>query len=545
MNNTVKDTKIRLVAINSQYIHTNLAVHYIATAVRANGNEASIYEGNINMKLADLLAGIDANSYDIIAFSTYLFNIKTVVELAESIRQSYPHIHIVFGGVEAENNLDLLTYCDTILVGDGESVFVEFLNNGLPKGVFSVPKLKLSADNPSPYTEEYFEHTAGKIAYFEASRGCPFRCSYCMSCKDDLRMFDLTAIKAELKKFRGKNIKVLKFVDRTANLRNKYAKAVLKEVVAESAFFNFPVHFEVAPELFDDEYFEIIASAPIGALQFEVGMQSFNEQTLEAINRKCDKAVIERNIKRLIGLGNAVVHCDLIAGLPYENLASLKQSFNILYAIAPQEIQLGLLKVLKGSALANTITPDYIYNQQSPYDIISTPFLTAQEVLDIKDTEIAVNKIYNSGRFTRTIARYMGDSAYDFFADIAQKVGNLTGTALNDIYEKILAYLAECGNNKQEVIEWLRLDYFSTNNCRKTPKALFRTHLLDINKLNRQLKSQGNLMAFETFLTPQGEFSTTPHIIVCDYDKFNVVTRTYQTEYISMHNAQCTMHNNG
>ncbi len=532
MKNIENKPNIRLVAINSQYIHTNLAVHYISASLRENGYEASIYEGNINMKTADLIAGIMAEEANVIAFSTYLFNIKTVVELATILKEQCPNVAIVFGGVEAENNLELISNCDTILIGDGESVFLEYLNNGQPKGVFSMPKQSITSDNPSPYTDEYFKHTDGKIAYFEASRGCPFKCSYCMSCKDSLRMFDIEKIKAELRKFRNKNIKVLKFVDRTANLRNSYAKTVLRTVVEESKYYNFPVHFEVAPELFDEEYFDIIATAPIGALQFEVGMQSFNEQTLAAINRKCDRSVIERNITRLIGLGNAVVHCDLIAGLPYEDLNSLKESFNTLYKIAPQEIQLGLLKVLKGSELASTITPDYVYNQQAPYDIISTPYLSATEVIAVKNTEIAINKIYNSGRFTRTIARYMGNSAYDFFADIAANVGNLTGTSLNDIYEKIRDYLTQCGNNANEVVEWLRYDYFSTNNCRKTPKALFRTHQLDIRGINRQLKQKGNLMAFESYLSQEGAFSTTPHLIVCDYSCYNIVTRNYELKYL-------------
>ncbi|MFI3229542.1 MAG: DUF4080 domain-containing protein [Bacillota bacterium] len=533
MNNSLSNNKVRLVALNSQYIHTNLAVHYIAEALRASYINATIYEGNVNMAVAELYDNIVEDMPDIIAFSTYIFNIKMVVTLAKKIRELLPQIKVVFGGIEAENNIaQLLPLCDTILVGDGEVVFLDYINNGCPSGVFKSTKSAISCDIISPYGEEYFKHTSGKIAYFEASRGCPFRCSYCMSCKDDLRLFNLDFAKAELAKFRGSNIKVLKFVDRTANLKNRYAKDVLRAVIAESEHFDFPVHFEVAPELFDDEYFDIISTAPVGALQFEVGMQSFNEKTLQAINRKCNKNVIEHNIKRLIGLNNAVVHCDLIAGLPYEDLASLKESFNTLFAIAPHEIQLGLLKVLTGSELADTITPDYIYNSEAPYDIISTPFLSAEEVVDVKNTEIAVNKIYNSGRFKRTIARFIDRSAYDFFADIARLAGNLTGTSLNDIILKFRDYLVAKGNKVDEVVEYLRFDYFSTNNCRKTPSALFREHKLNINGINRVLKKQGNLMAFETFLDEKGALTEVPRVICCDYNDFDEVNRVFSTKFM-------------
>ncbi len=530
MNKSLSTYKIKLVALNSQYIHTNLAVHYIAEALRASAVDATIYEGNVNMQVAQLYDNIVKDMPEIIAFSTYIFNIKTVVTLAKKIRELLPQTKVVFGGIEAENNIaQLLPLCDTILVGDGEVVFLDYLDNGCPSGVFKSTKTAISSNIASPYGEEYFKHTSGKIAYFEASRGCPFRCSYCMSCKDDLRLFNLDFIKAELAKFRGANIKVLKFVDRTANLKNRYAKEVLRAVIAESSNYNFPVHFEVAPELFDEEYFDIISTAPKGTLQFEVGMQSFNEKTLQAINRRCNKSVIEHNIKRLIGLNNAVVHCDLIAGLPYEDLASLKESFNTLFDIGPHEIQLGLLKVLMGSELADTITPDYIYNSEAPYDIISTPFLSAEEVINVKNTEIAVNKIYNSGRFKRTIARFIDRSAFDFFADIASITGNLTGTSLNDIILKFRDYLIAKGNAKEEVVEYLRFDYFSTNNCRKTPSALFREHKLNINGINRVLKKQGNFMAFETFLGENGEMTAVPRVVRCDYSDFDVVNGVFST----------------
>lgn len=482
------------------------------------------------MNSEKLLQGILEGQPDIIAFSTYIFNIECVLHLTKKIKKLRNDVIIVYGGIEAESRQqELIKYCNTILVGNGEFVFKNWLLNKMPKGVFSTNDCGLCDNTISPYSDEYFKSVQGKIAYFESTRGCPFKCTYCMSADMKLSYFDLDYVKRELAKFKGKNIKVLKFVDRTFNLKNNFSKQILKQVIENSSEYDFPTHFEVAPELFDDEYFDLIKQAIYGKLQFEVGMQSFNDATLVAINRKGDSEKIYDNIKKLVSIGNCVVHLDLIAGLPYEDISSLSNSFNRAYSLSPQEIQLGMLKILPNSHIEkDVIKYKYEFNSNAPYEITQSAWLTASEVNAIKDTEIAVNKLYNSGKFKRTLSMYMGDNPFKFFYDFAVTCGSLTGIKLYDVIEILLKYLVNKGYDQKEVIEVLRYDYFITNNSRIVPPCLYVPYTLDVKKYKKKYKGYITQSSFDF----NNNCFVSPMLVLFDYLNYDIVKSEYKSEVL-------------
>lgn len=467
---------IKIFAINSKYVHTLLSPYYLKENCSLR-EHIEIIQTNINQSVSALVDLALSGSPKVIAFPCYIFNIECVLRTAKAIKAACPDVVIIFGGPEASFEYEhLLHYCDYLITGAGEVAFDKLICDlvgsdfaPLEHRVYVGEAVNFSSVN-SPYSDDYFRDVEGKIAYFEASRGCPFSCAYCMSGGEKLSLLPLNRVFFELSKFKGKNIRVLKFVDRTFNANKQFSKSILNYILENEKDFDFGFHFEIAADILDDEFIELVSRSRKCLFQFEVGVQSFNEKTLCAVVRKTNLARLEENLSKLIATRKAHIHTDLIAGLPYEGLQSFKDGFNRLYSIGGDMLQLGFLKVLRGSALKNMLDDGYEYGDAPPYEIISTPYLTREDMLQLKYAEEGCDKLYNSSIFARTLAHFAAEDPFDFFVSVGRK---LYGKRLSlfDRIDVLFNHLSE-KYDKVLVRGLLTIDYMQHNNSKILPKCL-------------------------------------------------------------------------
>ena len=462
---------IKIVAINSKYVHTLLSPYYLKE--NSDYKDIQIIQTNVNVDVSEIVRIALIDSPVAVAFPSYIFNINVVSSVAKIIKNISPETLIILGGPEVSFEYEEhLEYCDYIIAGEGElsfGILAAKIANGISSGKVIVGLPRDITSIISPYGEDYFSDTDGKIAYFEASRGCPYNCAYCMSGLTKLRFFGMERTFCDLEKFRGRNIRVLKFVDRTFNANINFAKQIMRYLISNKGYYDFGFHFEIAGDLIDDEFIKIVSTAPNGFFQFEIGVQSFNEKTLESVIRKTNIEKVLDNIKRLIDCGKCHVHTDLIAGLPYEGLDSFAVGFDKLYAVGSNMLQLGFLKVLKGSRIKEMMSEGYEYNSTPPYEIIYTPYLSAEDITELKLVEDAVEKYANCELFTRTLTRYINGSSYEFYKKLgARSIGVLE---LFDRIQVLYDMLSE-NNDPSIVRDIMLLDYMSNNNSRVLPPAL-------------------------------------------------------------------------
>jgi radical SAM superfamily enzyme YgiQ (UPF0313 family) len=361
-----------------------------------------VAEGTINEKEEDILNRLLTEKPDIVSFSCYIWNITRTLELAYKLRNE--GIIIVLGGPEVSYRqrdvLEKYNFVDYIISGEGEDVFPELLkavkDDRVPdiKGVSYRKNGEMIISDgeaidfestASPYCEEYFQLLGNRIAYIESSRGCPFSCAFCLSGRcGKVRFLPLDRVKSEMVKLSDMGAKTVKFVDRTFNcnpgrateilsfIRDEYGRSIKNDVC---------FHFEIAADILTKELFEVISQLPVGAVQFEVGIQSFNEDTLRKIKRKTNAALVENNVKKLISFGNCHIHIDLIAGLPLENYESFKEGFDRAYRIGADMLQLGFLKILYGSPMyEDKQRYPCAYSDKPPYEVVSTPWISEEEL---------------------------------------------------------------------------------------------------------------------------------------------------------------------
>lgn len=434
--------------LNSQYIHSSLAPWCLLSGVRAycgDGIDAFVEEGTVNESLDGIAGRITAHEPSAVGFCCYIWNITATYKLINIIKSSLPHVTVVLGGPEvgyrAESVLNENSDVDFVLSGEGERPFALLLNalhagaciKDLPGlcyrekgGVVTAQPYISEEDPPSPYTQEYFDALRGRIAYLETSRGCPYTCAFCLSGRcGGIRFFDTDRAKRELLALANSGAKTVKLVDRTFNANRKRATQLFGFII-EKYGSEIPVgvcfHFEIAGDILDDRTINLLASAPAGAIQLEIGLQSFNPTTLESIKRVTDIDRLIENISRIVDIGNIHVHIDLIAGLPYEDKNSFIKGFNTAYTLKPHMLQLGFLKLLYGSAIReNPSDFPCEYSDLPPYEVTRTPWITSAELDEIRCAESALNRLYNSGRFRRTldylVARLSqyGCTPYDLF----------------------------------------------------------------------------------------------------------------------------------
>lgn len=495
--------KTVICTLNSKYIHSSLAPWCLYTACKKkltdDNIDLKVIEGTINEKEEDIYNRIMTEKPDFIGFSCYIWNITKTLELACKLKKQ--GIAIALGGPEVsyrqKDILESYSFVDYVLSGEGESVLpglIEAVSNGKQADIKGVSYRKGSEliisdgevinfeNTVSPYCNEYFESLSGRIAYIESSRGCPFSCAFCLSGRcGKMRFLPLERVKSEMVLLSDMGAKTIKFVDRTFNCNKKRAEEILtfiRDEYGKSIRNGVCFHFEIAADILTQELFEVISGLPVGAVQFEVGIQSFNKETLSKINRKTDVDLVESNVKRLLSYGNCHVHVDLIAGLPLEDYDSFISGFNRAYNIGADMLQLGFLKILHGSPMSED-KENYpcIYGSVPPYEVVSTPWISEAELNKLRICENELERLYNSGRFSRTlgyVTRFM--PAYDLFFGFGQWL-NARGEKGSIPLDKYVCLAYEYfslirGIDKIKLRDLMILDRISTNNSDVIPACL-------------------------------------------------------------------------
>ena len=417
--------RVLLIAVNAKYIHSNPAVYSLrAYAQAALGNQPEvgieIAEYTINQNTENILADIYRHRPDIAAFSCYIWNWNTIQELLPELPKLLPDTKLWLGGPEvsfhAEKILAQYTQLTGIMVGEGEETFTQLVRfYHAPKGQLQdIPGLvlpqgrtqprELTDMSKLPFLYEDLGKFQNRIIYYESQRGCPFRCAYCLSAIDkSVRLRDIETVKKELQYFLDHKVSQVKFIDRTFNCNAAHALAIWRYLLEnDNGVTNF--HFEIAADLMTEEELEVLKQMRPGLIQLEIGVQSTNEQTLHAINRYMSLEHLRQVVDKIHSFHNIHQHLDMIAGLPYEDYDSFVTSFNDVYSMRPQQLQLGFLKVLKGSPIEEK-AEEYgiVYNSRPPYEVLYSRWIPYDDVLRLKGIEEMVELYYNSCQFTHTL----------------------------------------------------------------------------------------------------------------------------------------------
>lgn len=461
--------KVICACLNARYIHSALAPWCLKAGVEAFCDDnvtVKVMESTINADINDFADRIIDEKPDILALSCYIWNINMTLFLAEKISNEYS-CKIVLGGPEvsfcAEDILRKYRYIDYISCGEGEwsvSAFVNAINNNSDLSSAEGLVFRDETDNviinpviyhdeipPSPYCDDYFNSLNGRIAYIESSRGCPYSCSYCLSGNiGKLKLFNIQQVKEEIRLLAASTAITVKFIDRTFNASAEHANEILKYIYDNFANSGICFHFEIAGDILKEDTINILRNMPQGLVQLEIGIQSFNEKTLSYINRKTNLKKLSENLNKLQKNGNIHIHTDLIAGLPFEDLSSFKTSFNNAYHLRPDMLQLGILKLLHGSEMKNN-SKKYpaIHSSIPPYEIICNPWVSEDDIFDIKNCEKALDKLYNSGRFLLTIEfllNALNCNPFELFSNFG-KNNDLDGISLTELSEKIFTYFSD------------------------------------------------------------------------------------------------------
>ena len=487
--------KFLLVALNSKYIHSNPAVYSLRAHAGAELSEhIEIGEYTINHVFTDVLADIYQRKPDVIGFSCYIWNIGMVWELITELHKLMPWVPVWLGGPEvsydAPEVLSEHPEVTGIMVGEGEETFRELLlyyvgkeGNALSgiKGLclrsgYTLPR-GLTDMNKLPFLYEDLSAFENRILYYESSRGCPFRCSYCLSSIDKkVRLRDIDAVKRELQFFLDHRVKQVKFVDRTFNCNHAHATAIWQYILEnDNGVTNF--HFEISADILNEEELNLLSRMRPGLVQLEIGVQSTNTETLAAIHRTMDVDRLEKVVARINSGNNVHQHLDLIAGLPYETYESFGHSFDRVYAMKPEQLQLGFLKVLKGSEMHDK-TEEYgiCYREKPPYEVLFTRWLSFAEVVRLKRIEEMVELYYNSNQFIHTLGflvQAFGSPfrMYEALAEFYEEKGYFVSSPSRSYrYEVLLSFACEQDKENEGVYrELLTYDMYLREKAKSRP----------------------------------------------------------------------------
>lgn len=495
--------KFLLVGINAKYIHSNPAVYSLkAYAGEGYEKEIEIAEYTINNRLEEVLSGIYERCPDVAAFSCYIWNWNFVRELTEELHKIKPQLPIWLGGPEvsfdAEEILRVCPWITGIMIGEGEETFqelVDYYKGGDSKegsiGLEDIQGIVCRIGNRILRTEERppmdmnrlpflyrdRENFENRIIYYESSRGCPFRCSYCLSAIDkSVRFRDMDTVKRELQFFLDEAVAQVKFVDRTFNCSHSHAMEIWEYIHRhDNGITNF--HFEIAAEKLDEEEINLLEKMRPGLVQLEIGVQSANPETLSEINRQADMGRLEKIVNSIRKGGNVHLHLDLIAGLPFEGYESFGKSFDVVYSMKPEQLQLGFLKVLKGSPMHERAQGYGIkYTSRPPYEVLCTSWLSFEEICRLKRIEEVVELYYNSNQFTHTlpVLEKSFDGAFAMFEKLAEyykEKGYFTNNPSRVYrYEVLLEFALIYGKGEEGLYkELLTYDIYLRENMKSRP----------------------------------------------------------------------------
>ncbi|WP_349410189.1 B12-binding domain-containing radical SAM protein [Pseudalkalibacillus sp. SCS-8] len=477
--------------LNAKYIHTSLALRYLKSYC-APEYDVQMAEYTIKDPIMNIVSDLYSRDPDVIGFSCYIWNIEETIPIIEMLRKIKPDIKIVLGGPEVSYDvphwIERLQHVDYIVVGEGEETFkdllraiesgdevdnvpgVAFMKDGKPHRTAPRPKLDLKKV-PSPFRfEEDLAQLSKRVTYIETSRGCPYSCAFCLSSIEvGVRYFDIEMMKEEIRFLMKNGARTIKFVDRTFNIRRDYALEMFEFLInehLEGTVFQFEITADIMrPEVID----YLNEHAPPGLFRFEIGVQSTNDATNELVERRQNFEKLTRTVTTVRDGGKIVQHLDLIAGLPEENYDSFRKTFNDVFAFRIEEVQLGFLKMLRGTGLRlRAEQHDYVYMDKAPYEILGNNVLSFDEIIKIKRVEDVLEKFWNDHRMDTTVS-YLIDhvfpSAFDFFqafGDYWEKRGwSRIGHQLEDLFKRLHSFLSDHGVDNLTVIEGLmQYDYF-------------------------------------------------------------------------------------
>lgn len=546
--------KILLAAVNAKYIHSNLAVYSLKAAAAPLGAQVEIREYTINQKTDDILKDLYRRQPDMVAFSCYIWNRRMVEELVRELPKVLPGIPLWVGGPEvtyaAREFLEACPEAAGVMRGEGEETFCRLVTyymegNGTLSGIRGLTWrgedgqiCENEAVEPMdmdqiPFAYEDLERFEHRILYYESSRGCPFRCSYCLSSIDrQVRFRNLELVKKELSIFLEAHVPQVKFVDRTFNLDHGRTMELWRWMMEhDNGVTNF--HFEIGANRLSEEELSLMSRMRPGLIQLEIGVQSTNEDTIHEIDRTMDLERLKTVAQKIKGFHNIHQHLDLIAGLPEEDLESFRRSFDEIYALEPEQLQLGFLKVLKGSKMYERAS-DYgiLCHNEPPYEVLKTDWLSYEEVLLLKGVEEMTEVYYNSHQFKQTLKKVLEryGSPFDFFHELAVYYED---KGYHQIHHSRMA--------RYEILrEWLQqkkwmcavfdqcmvYDLYAREYLKSRP-----SFAADLRPYRRQLKEYekdyGKQVHVEVFLCEDG-----PRYVLFDYQKRDPLTKEAHVEVL-------------
>lgn len=493
--------KIFLTAINAKYIHSNLAVYSLRAYAKDYQDQIVIGEYTINNRVDYILEQIYKAKPDVLCFSCYIWNMDYVEELITEYHKLCPEVPIWVGGPEVSYEVETFLaehpQVTGVMIGEGERTFkqlckyyvnragsleeirgIAFRDQDSGKTVFTPAQEPMNMSD-IPFCYDHIENFENRIIYYESSRGCPFNCSYCLSSIDKkLRFRDVELVKKELAFFIEKKVPQVKFVDRTFNCRHDHAMEIWRFVKEhDNGITNF--HFEISADLLNEEELALIHDMRPGLIQLEIGVQSTNETTIREIHRTMKLELLKDIVRKIQSGENIHEHLDLIAGLPYEDYATFAKSFDEIYALKPNQLQLGFLKVLKGSYMyEHAAEYEIVYHEKTPYEVMKTKWLSFDDVLKIKQVEEMLEVYYNSGQFeiTMKVMEPLFESAFAMFQEFGAfyEEKGYFGMSHSRIRraEILLEFMRERKSEDtvlQMLEESLTFDLYYRENCKSRP----------------------------------------------------------------------------
>lgn len=495
---------VLLSTLNAKYIHSSLALRYLQTYCQSDSGLAiNIKEFSINEFVPDIMAKIFFLQPEVLCFACYIWNIRMILDICQDYKKVSPHTKIILGGPEvsydAQNTLQANPAIDIIVRGEGEATYRELLlalkNEQSVKAIQGItyrcngeiyqnedrPLIADLDTIPFPYPVN-LEKFRDKIIYYESSRGCPFNCSYCLSSTQrGIRFFSMQRVKQDLSILLNKQVREVKFVDRTFNCHEGRALEIMRFIIEQGSVSKF--HFELEASLISDEMLGFLQTVPADMFNFEIGIQSTCTAALDEVRRKSNWPKISNNIRCLRSYDNIHLHLDLIAGLPYESYNEFAQSFNDVYALQPDVLQLGFLKLLKGADIRELASQhNYVYQEQAPYQVMANNYLDYSQLLNLKDIEDLLEKYHNSGDMKQSIAYIVAsvyyNDAFAFFEDLAvywREHGLFDIAHKKDrLYGFLMLFINEWHSSHRDIVnDLLKYDYFMSNRSDLLPGQLW------------------------------------------------------------------------
>lgn len=502
-----RNMNILLSTLNAKFIHSSLALRYLRSYAQATFPTIELVEYTINDVTLNIVADIYKREPDVVAFSCYIWNIRETLDVIRNLKKVCPDVPVILGGPEVTYDADFWMkkhpQIDVIAIGEGEQTFLELLQayqeakvTGQPPRLrdvagiayrdqehvrFSMPRAQIEEMDtiPSPY-QDHLDELNNRVVYFEASRGCPFKCQYCLSSiEDGVRYFSLERVKEDLLRLINHGVKTIKFVDRTFNINKKYALEIFQFLIDNHNGTVF--QFEITADILRADVLDFLTeNAPPGVFRFEIGVQSTNDETNRLVQRIQRFDRLSRTVTQIKNSGKIDQHLDLIAGLPEEDYQSFRKTFNDVFALRPEELQLGFLKMLRGTGVrARAKDHGYVFMDESPYEILGNNVLSFGDMQKIKRVEDVLEKYWNAHRMDHTLEwllEHVFESPFDFFQSFGDywesKGWSRIGHQLEDLFTRLQIFLQTQQVEKLEhVISLMKFDFL--HNQKHRPRKLW------------------------------------------------------------------------